>query len=193
MGNGALPHGLSYRAHPRTSPKSPAGIASAGPLTEALRKFGVGFDHSGPPFMARTRPRRISSPDRVTGRSGPQPVLPGGRGTTRSSAERSGGYRVCCGGCGVAGYFRDGFLSLFYSTGYIGHQLFQIVLGGLKPRRLCVHSQSPFAPSSNGKGSPRSIQGRSGQFLKTLWCKSSAKVLSAAVLGSGSRTKVAEL
>ena len=52
---------------------------------------------------------------------------------------------LCCGGPGLGGYPRDGFLSLFHGPGYIGHQLLQIVLGGFKLRRLCVLFHSPLA------------------------------------------------
>jgi hypothetical protein len=57
-------------------------------------------------------------------------------------------FRLCCGGRGLGGYPRDGFLSLFHGPGYVGHQLFQIVLGSLKLRRLCVHFPSPHSPPS---------------------------------------------
>ena len=42
---------------------------------------------------------------------------------------------LCC-SRPLGGYPRDGFLSLFYGPGYVGHQLLQIVLGGFKLRRL---------------------------------------------------------
>jgi len=73
-------------------------------------------------------------------------------------ARRSRGFRLCCGGRGLGGYPRDRFLSLFHGPGYIGHQLFQIVLGGLKLRRLGVHFHLPIR---RGKGLARSIQGQS--------------------------------
>jgi hypothetical protein len=44
-----------------------------------------------------------------------------------------------------------GFLSLFHGPGYVGHQLFQIVLGGF--RRLCV-AMTEFGPNSD-IGRPR--------------------------------------
>ncbi len=65
-----------------------------------------------------------------------------------------GGFWLCCGRRGLGGYPRDGFLSLFYGPGYVRHQLFQIVLGGLNFRRLCVHFHLPFAALLRGKGSP---------------------------------------
>jgi|SRR5205807_1161744 hypothetical protein len=37
MGNGALPHGPSYRAHPRLYHKRPSALPPEGPLTEVLR------------------------------------------------------------------------------------------------------------------------------------------------------------
>ena len=37
-------------------------------------------------------------------------------------------------------------------SGYVGHQLFQIVLGHLKLRRLCVHFHLPIRPLPPGKG-----------------------------------------
>ena len=39
-----------------------------------------------------------------------------------------------------------------------GHQLFQIVLSGLKLRRLCVHFHLPIRRPPQGKGLARSIQ-----------------------------------
>jgi hypothetical protein len=55
----------------------------------------------------------------------------------------------------LLGYPCDGLLGLFYGPGYFGHQMFQIVLGGLKHRRRCVHFHLPIRrPSSGGKGSP---------------------------------------
>jgi len=39
----------------------------------------------------------------------------------------------------LAGYLLDGFLSLLHGSGYLRHQPFQIVLGGLKLRPLCFH------------------------------------------------------
>src|SRR5262249_45808847 len=50
---------------------------------------------------------------------------------------------LCC-SRPLGGYPRDGFLSLFYGPGYVGHQLLQIVLGGFKLRRLCVHFHFPI-------------------------------------------------
>jgi hypothetical protein len=64
-------------------------------------------------------------------------------------------------------YPRDGFLSLFYGPGYVGHQLFQIVLGGLNFRRLCVHFHLPIRRPPQGKGLARSIQGQSEYSLRT--------------------------
>jgi len=61
---------------------------------------------------------------------------------------------LCCGRRGLGGYPRDGFLSLFHGLGYVGHQLFQIVLGCLKPRRPCVHFHLPIRRPPQGKGSP---------------------------------------
>ena len=75
-------------------------------------------------------------------------------------ARRSRGIRLCS-GRGIGGYPRDGFLSLFHGPGYIGHQLFQIVLGSLKLRRLCVHFHLPIRRPPQGKGLARSIQGQS--------------------------------
>jgi hypothetical protein len=39
MGNGALPHGPSYRAHPRLYLKSPAVAMAEGLFAEVLRKI----------------------------------------------------------------------------------------------------------------------------------------------------------
>jgi hypothetical protein len=64
-----------------------------------------------------------------------------------------GGFCFCCGRRDVGGYPRDGLLSLFYGSGYVGHQLFQIVLSGLNFRHLCVHFHLPFAALLRGKGS----------------------------------------
>jgi hypothetical protein len=75
-------------------------------------------------------------------------------------ARRSRGFGLCCGGPGLGGYPRDGCLSLFHGLGYIGHQLFQIVLGGLKLRRLRVHFHLPIRRPRE-KGFARSIQGQS--------------------------------
>ena len=58
-------------------------------------------------------------------------------------------------------YPRDGFLSLFHGQAYVGHQLFQIVLGRLKLRRLCIHFHLPNRRPLRGKGLTRSIQGQS--------------------------------
>jgi hypothetical protein len=74
--------------------------------------------------------------------------------------------RLCCGGPDLGGYPRDGFLSLSHGPAYVGHQLFQIVLGGLKLRRRCIHFYLPIRPQ--GKGLARSIQGQSELFLKAL-------------------------
>ena len=79
----------------------------------------------------------------------------------RALARRSRGFRLCCDGRGLEGYPRDRFLSLFHGPGYLGHQLFQIVLGGLKLRRLCVHFHLPIRRPPQGKGLARSIQGQS--------------------------------
>src|SRR5262249_59252902 len=62
--------------------------------------------------------------------------------------------RLCCGGPDLGGYPRDGFLSLSHGPGYIGHQLFQIVLGGFKLRRPCIHFFFPICPSSREKARP---------------------------------------
>ena len=43
----------------------------------------------------------------------------------------------------------------------ISHQLFQIVLGDLKLRRLYVHFHLPIRRPPQGKGLARSIQGQS--------------------------------
>jgi hypothetical protein len=72
-----------------------------------------------------------------------------------------GAFRLCCGRRALRGYPRGGFLSLFHGPGYVGHQLFQIVLGGLKLRRLCVHFNLPIRRPPQGKGLARSIQDQS--------------------------------
>jgi hypothetical protein len=59
-------------------------------------------------------------------------------------ARRNRGFCLYCGGRGLGGYPRHGFLSLFHRPGYVGHQLFQIVLDGLELRRLCVHFHLPI-------------------------------------------------
>jgi len=61
-----------------------------------------------------------------------------------------GGFRLRSGRRGLGGYPRHGLLSLFYGPGYFGHQLFQIVLGGLNFRHLRVHFHLPFAALSEG-------------------------------------------
>ena len=81
--------------------------------------------------------------------------------TSAEFAERSEKTRLsakwiclCCSrrSLSLAGYFRDGFLSLFHGPGYVGHQLLQIVLGGFKLRRLCVHNHLPIRRPPQGKG-----------------------------------------
>ena len=76
------------------------------------------------------------------GRSGCQPALAGGR---KSQAGGDEGVDTVCTVAAVAVdvVFPMTFLSLFHGTAYIGHQLFQLVLGG-KCRHLCVHSQFPI-------------------------------------------------
>src|SRR2546430_12274204 len=49
------------------------------------------------------------------------------------------GFRRCCAGPVLEGYFCNGFLSLVHAPSNFGHQLFQIVLGGLQLCRSCVH------------------------------------------------------
>ena len=53
------------------------------------------------------------------------------------------------------------FLSLSMARVTISHQLFQIVLGGLKLRRLYVHFHLLIRRPPQGKGLARSIQGQS--------------------------------
>src|SRR5262249_20970235 len=72
---------------------------------------------------------------------------------TRSALARSS-FCPCCGRRGLGGYPRNGVLSFFHGPGYVGHQLFQIVLGGLKLRRLCVHFHPPIHRPPQGEGSP---------------------------------------
>jgi hypothetical protein len=66
----------------------------------------------------------------------------------------SRGFRICSGGPNRGGYTRDGFLSLFHGPAYVGHQLFQIVLGDFKLRRLFVHFHLPIGSPSQGNGPP---------------------------------------
>ncbi len=79
----------------------------------------------------------------------------------QKGTDARGGFRLRSGRRGLGGYPRHGLLSLFYGPGYFGHQLFQIVLGGLKLRRLCVHFYLPIRRPPQGKGLARSIQGQS--------------------------------
>jgi len=90
------------------------------------------------------------------------------RAPRRGRALAGGGFWLCCGRRGLGGYPRDGLLSLFHGPGYVGHQLFQIVLGVFKLRRLCVHFHLPIRRPPQEKGLARSIQGQSEQSLKTL-------------------------
>src|SRR5258708_26608796 len=90
------------------------------------------------------------------------------RAPRRGRALARGGFWFCCGRRGLGGYPRDGLLSLFHGPGYVGHQLFQIVLGVFKLRRLCVHFYLPIRRPPQEKGLARSIQGQSEQSLKTL-------------------------
>ena len=87
-----------------------------------------------------------------------------------SLARRSGGFRLCRGGRGIGCYPCDGFLSLFHGPGYIGHQLFQIVLSGLNLRRLCIHFHVPIRhPSPWRKRARHAIfRAKSEQSLKDL-------------------------
>src|SRR6516165_1134541 len=62
-----------------------------------------------------------------------------------------GRFCLCCGRQGLGGHPPDGFLSLFHGPGYVGHQLFQIVLDGLKLRRLSVHFHLPNRRPPLGK------------------------------------------
>jgi len=57
------------------------------------------------------------------------------------------------------GIFSPRLAEPFLWSGYFGHQLFQIVLGGLNFRHLCVHFHLPIRRPLRGLA--RSIQGRS--------------------------------
>src|SRR6478672_11663374 len=74
------------------------------------------------------------------------------RAPRRGRALARGGFWLCCGRRGLGGYPRDCLLSLFHGPGYVGHQLFQIVLGVFKLRRLCVHFYLPIRRPPQEKG-----------------------------------------
>ena len=118
------------------------------------------------PVLSRTRLRRMSSlrPRKRAKRTSARAC----RAPRRGRALARGGFWLCCGRRGLGGYPRDGLLSLFHGPGYVGHQLFQIVLGGFKLRRLCVHFHLPIRRPPQETALARSIQGQSEQSLKTL-------------------------
>jgi hypothetical protein len=90
------------------------------------------------------------------------------RAPRRGRALARDGFWLCCGRRGLGGYPGDGLLSLFHGPGDVGHQLFQIVLGVFKLRRLCVHFHLPIRAILRRRGLACSIQGQSEQSLKTL-------------------------
>jgi hypothetical protein len=118
------------------------------------------------PVLSRTRLRRMSSlrPRKRAKRTSVRAC----RAPRRGLALARGGFWLCCGRRGLGGYPRDGLLSLFHGTVYVGHQLFQIVLGVFKLRRLCVHFHLPIRTLLRRRGLACSIQGQSEQSLKTL-------------------------
>src|SRR5262245_25274348 len=131
----------------------------------AYHSFAGEVEASNTPTIRRLTPSRrhqlspIALRMRTRGRSGRQPALADGPRimSTRSSATKSWIPSLLW-GRGLEGYPRDGFLSLFHDPGYIGHKLFQLVLGGLKLRRLCVHFHLPIRhPPSGERARPHSI------------------------------------
>jgi hypothetical protein len=63
------------------------------------------------------------------------------------SGTTSRGFCLCCGGRGLGGVAdpRHGLLGLFHRPGYVGHQLFKIVLDGWSFVACAFISISPFA------------------------------------------------
>jgi hypothetical protein len=100
--------------------------------------------------FCRTRLRRMSSlrPRKRAKRTSARAC----RAPRRVRALARGGFWLPCARRGLGGYPRDGFLSFFHGPGYVGHQLFQIVLGVFKLRRLCVHFHFPIRRPPREKG-----------------------------------------